>query len=188
MEAMDSKRQKTLRTLMQAAVAAKDLGISHIVVASNSGETALQLLTALREVNAGGDLPKLVCVTHAVGFAGDGVDEMPAEMRKKLADEGFSVLTTTHLFGGVERSMSTMWKGGYPLAMVANALKLFGQGAKVAVEISVMALDSGLIPFGPDVISIGGSGRGADTALLIKPAHSLRFFDTKVKRVIALAE
>jgi hypothetical protein len=74
------------------------------------------------------------------------------------------------------------------LGMVASALKLFGQGAKVAVEIAVMALDSGLIPYGVDVITIGGSGRGADTALLIRPAHSIRFFDTKVKRVITLAE
>lgn len=84
--------------------------------------------------------------------------------------------------------MSGVWKGIYPLSMVANALKLFGQGAKVAVEVAVMALDSGMIPFGEDIIAIGGTGRGSDTALVIRPAHSIRFFDTKVIGVIKLGE
>lgn len=170
-----------------SAAKARELGIGHIVVASNSGSTALEVLRALREAFPGQDVPKVVCVTHMVGFSADGVDEMEPSVRERLSHEGIAVLTTTHLFGGVERSMSGQHKGIYPLSMVANALKLFGQGAKVAVEISVMALDSGLIPHGADVIGIGGSGRGADTALVIRPAHSIRFFDTRVKGVIKLS-
>lgn len=176
--------QKVARLSAQKAL---EMGIGHVVVASNSGKTALQCLMALRSAFTGSQAPKLVCVTHMVGFSEDGVDEMGPEMRKKLSDEGVAVLTTTHLFGGVERSMTGQYKGIYPLSMVANALKLFGQGAKVAVEISVMALDSGLIPFGVDVMALGGAGKGADTALVIRPAHSIRFFDTKVKSVIALS-
>ncbi len=170
-----------------SAKKALELGIGHIVVASNSGTTVMEVLKAVRESFDGKDVPKVVCVTHMVGFSADGVDEMEPSVRAKLSEEGIAVLTTTHLFGGVERSMSGQHKGIYPLSMVANALKLFGQGAKVAVEISVMALDSGLIPHGVDVIGIGGSGRGADTALVIRPAHSIRFFDTRVKGVITLS-
>jgi hypothetical protein len=188
MDTGDIRRQKTASTMDLAAEQALKLNVGHLLVASNTGDTALELLKSIKKAFPDGGAPKLVCVTHSIGFAGDGLDEMPPDMRKSLADEGFQILTTTHLFGGVERSMSKQWNGIYPLGMVASALKLFGQGAKVAVEIAVMALDSGLIPYGVDVITIGGSGRGADTALLIRPAHSIRFFDTKVKRVITLAE
>ena len=177
----------TAEVAMLSAKKALEMGIGHIVVASNSGKTAMEVLRAAREAFSGRQAPKVVCVTHMVGFSADGVDEMEPSARAELSKEGIAVLTTTHLFGGVERSMSGQHKGIYPLSMVANALKLFGQGAKVAVEISVMALDSGLIPHGADVIAIGGSGRGADTALIIRPAHSIRFFDTKVKGVITLS-
>ncbi len=188
---MGPAEQRALATSVTTRLAAKaamEEGIHHIVIASNTGATALSLLEALKAEFPGGGGPKVTCVTHMVGYSEDGADEMPAEMRRRLSSEGVSILTTTHLFGGVERSMTSQWKGIYPLSMVANSLKLFGQGTKVAVEISVMALDSGLIPFGHDVISIGGTGRGADTALMIRPAHSLKFFETAIVRVITMPE
>ncbi len=181
------RTELTSKVARLSAEKALELGIRHIVVASNSGRTAIEVLKAAREAFAGKEVPKVVCVTHMVGFSADGVDEMEPSARAELSREGVMVLTTTHLFGGVERSLSGQHKGIYPLSMIANALKLFGQGAKVAVEVSVMALDSGLIPHGEDVIGIGGSGRGADTALIIRPAHSTRFFDTRVKGVITLS-
>jgi len=48
-----------------------------------------------------------------------------------------------------------------------------------------MAADAGLIPVDRDVIAIAGTGRGADTALRIKPANSARFFELKIREVIA---
>ena len=47
-----------------------------------------------------------------------------------------------------------------------------------------MALDAGLVPYGEEIIAVAGSGTGADTALVITPAHSNNFFDTKVKEII----
>jgi hypothetical protein len=47
-----------------------------------------------------------------------------------------------------------------------------------------MAADSGMIPMTGDVISIAGSGRGADTAVVIKPAHLNDMFDLYVKEII----
>jgi len=75
-------------------------------------------------------------------------------------------------------------QGIYPAEIIASALRLFGQGTKVAIEIAVMALDAGLIPYGVDVIAIAGSNEGADTALIIRPAHSQNFFSTKVKEIV----
>jgi hypothetical protein len=61
---------------------------------------------------------------------------------------------------------------------------MFSQGTKVAVEVAVMALDAGLIPYGQPIVSVGGSGGGADTALVLIPSHSKTFFDTEVLEVI----
>ena len=48
-----------------------------------------------------------------------------------------------------------------------------------------MVADAGLIPIDRDIIAIAGSSSGADTALLIKPANASRFFDLKIKEIIA---
>jgi hypothetical protein len=48
-----------------------------------------------------------------------------------------------------------------------------------------MAADAGLIAVDRDVVAIAGTGRGADTALRIQPANTSRFFDLKIKEVIA---
>jgi len=48
-----------------------------------------------------------------------------------------------------------------------------------------MAADAGLIPVDREVIAIGGTGRGADTALVIKPATASRFFNLEIREIIA---
>ncbi len=156
---------------------AKELEIKHIVVASNSGATA-KLFT--------GKGLEVVCVTHHVGFKEPGEDEMEPEMRKTLQEKGVKVLTTTHLMAGIDRALRFKFEGIYPGEIVASALRLLGQGFKVTVEISVMALDAGLIPYGKEVIAVAGTGRGADAACVITPAHSSQFFDTKVKEIICM--
>lgn len=47
-----------------------------------------------------------------------------------------------------------------------------------------MAADAGLIAMDKDVIGIGGTNEGADTALVIKPANSTRIFDMVIKEII----
>jgi hypothetical protein len=60
-----------------------------------------------------------------------------------------------------------------------------GEGTKVCVEITLMAADAGLIPADKDVVAVAGTGKGADTALRIKPANATRFFDLRIREVIA---
>ncbi|MCW4008465.1 MAG: hypothetical protein NWF09_07265 [Candidatus Bathyarchaeota archaeon] len=71
------------------------------------------------------------------------------------------------------------------LELISNTLRLMGEGTKVCVEITLMAADAGLIPVDEDVVAIAGTGNGVDTALRIKPANTARFFDLKIKEVIA---
>lgn len=170
---------------MAEAVAARagHLGIRDIVVASNQGEAARAILAALGRDKATSDKVaefNVVVVSHHAGFREPGGDEMGPTVRSELAAAGARVLTTTHLFAGVERGVMRKFQGLYPAGIIANTLRLFGQGTKVAVEVAVMALDAGLIPFGRDIIAVGGTGRGADTALVIRPAHSNDFFATNI--------
>jgi hypothetical protein len=46
-----------------------------------------------------------------------------------------------------------------------------------------MAADAGALS-GNDIIAIGGSGHGADTALVLKPAHQNNFFDLRIREII----
>lgn len=86
---------------------------------------------------------------------------------------------------GTTNTRPTLQFGGlYPPDTIANTLRMFGQGVKVAVEISIMALDGGLIPYGEDVVAVGGTHRGADAACVVRPAHSTAAFDTKVVEIV----
>ncbi|HPB71075.1 MAG TPA: hypothetical protein PKX61_10440, partial [Syntrophales bacterium] len=69
--------------------------------------------------------------------------------------------------------------------IMAFTLRTFGQGTKVAVEISLMAADAGLVRTDEDVIAVGGTVSGCDTALLLQPANSAHVLDLKIREVIA---
>jgi uncharacterized protein len=154
---------------------ARELGIGHIVVASNSGETARKLL------NCG---LQIACVTHHTGYVRPGHQEMAPETARELREAGVKLLTTTHFLGGIDRAVENKFGGSYPGGIVAHTLRMLGQGVKVCAEIAVMALDGGLIPYGEDIVAIGGSGRGADTAVVIRPAHGKDFFDARMREII----
>ncbi|HMM21845.1 MAG TPA: pyruvate kinase alpha/beta domain-containing protein [Selenomonadales bacterium] len=166
---------QTRDTVELALERAASHGIADIVVASRSGKTALLLA---------GKVPNLVCVTHAQGFAAPGQNEMSGEMRARLAGLGVNLLTTTHVLSGAERGISRKFTGAYPVEIIAHTLRMFGQGVKVCVEVAVMALDAGLIPHGRDVIAVAGTGDGADTAVILRPAHAADIFDTYISEII----
>ena len=69
----------------------------------------------------------------------------------------------------------------YPEDM-RTAFRRFGPGTKVAVEVVVGAVQAGLVEVGERVIGIGGSSRGADTALVIVAAWD--FADIYVSEII----
>ncbi|HIE23816.1 MAG TPA: hypothetical protein EYP68_06270 [Candidatus Korarchaeota archaeon] len=156
---------------------AETMGIKDIVVASTTGETGAKASEAFKGYN-------LVVVTHVAGFREPGKVELLDEYKRKIEGNNGRILTTTHALSGVERSIRKKFGTIGPAELMANTLRLFGEGTKVCVEIAVMAADSALIPVDKDVICIAGTGRGADTALVIKPAHSINFFDLRVKKIL----
>lgn len=172
---LQAGKENTQATCSLALKRAKELGIQDIVVASNTGETAGFLV---------GKVGNLVVVTHHFGFREPGQNEMDPKERAALSSQGASLVTATHLFGGIDRAVTNKYGGLYPGGLVAQTLRLFGQGTKVCLEIATMAMDAGAIPWGKDVIAVGGTRRGADTALILRPVHAKDFFDSKVLEVI----
>ena len=171
-------KQNTESVLRLVKKYAQAEGIRDIVVASTTGETGIKASKALKGLN-------VVVVSHHVGFHEPGVWEMEDDNLKKILENGAKILTATHALSGVERAIRKKFETIMPLEIMANTLRLFGEGTKVCVEITLMAADAGLIPAGGEVIAIGGTGRGADTALVIKPATASRFFNLGIKEIIA---
>ena len=169
-------RENTKKTVELALSAVKERKIRYIVVASNSGRTA-GLFKGVKDC-------EVVCVTHASGFAEKGRNEMPEAVRNELIGSGLKVLTATHVLSGAERGLSRKFGGVYPVEIIANTLRMFGQGVKVCVEISIMALDAGLIPYNEPVIAVAGTDGGADACVILKPAHANSILDTRVIEII----
>jgi hypothetical protein len=169
-------KENTKKVIEIALKVSWEKNINDIVFPSASGYTA-SFFEDLKNKN-------LVCVTHVNGFVNKGENEMPLELREKLINKGIKVLTTTHVLSGAERGLSRKFGGIYPVEIVANTLRMFGQGTKVAVEIAIMALDAGLIPYGKPVISLGGTEEGVDTSLILYPSHASSLFETKIVEIL----
>lgn len=169
-------KANTDRTIELAYAKAIQESVKEIVVASYSGYTAFKALDRFKGF-------KVVVVGGAAGFEKNWNRMMSEETREMLEEKGAVVVFSTHVLSGIERAFATRFGGSYPVLGVAETLRLFGQGTKVCVEITVMAADAGDLS-GKDVIAIGGTHSGADTALLITPAHTKSFFDLRIREVI----
>ena len=110
------------------------------------------------------------------------------ETRKHFEEAGMDIVTAGHALSGAERCFSTYFGGYGPIEIVANTLRMFSQGVKVCVEVSTMALDAGKIPYQEKIVAIAGSGRGADTVVLLTPSYTRSILDTKVHKIIEMPE
>jgi len=169
---------KTVEIAVREAV---DRQIPCIIVASNTGATARALAGECQARNYGG---KLICVPHVYGFKEAGTNELTDEERAALEGQGVKFCIAAHALSGAERGLSRKFQGVYPVELIAHTLRMMGQGTKVCVEIAVMALDAGLIPYGKPVIALGGTGRGADTAAILTPGYSNSVLDTKIHEIL----
>jgi len=152
--------------------------IRDIIVASTTGKTGARAAKTFKGRN-------VVIVTHNFGFQEPGKNELREEHRKQMLAEGAKIFTGIHALSSAERAIRKDFGTIQPLELMANVLRRLGEGTKVCIEITMMAADAGLIPADKDVVAIAGTGRGADTALRIHPANAARFFDMKIREIIA---
>jgi len=166
----------TEELLDRAATYASDHDIDAVCVASTSGETGAAAAERFGE--------DLVVVGHSYGFDEPNEQELDAEHIETIEAAGGDVFVGPMAFSNVGSAISE--RDGYAThEVIADVLRLFGQGTKVAVECPLMACDAGLVDSGSRVLSIGGTGSGADTALLVKAANTRDFFDARVLDVVA---
>ncbi len=144
----------------------KEGDIKYVLVASSTGETALKLYDSIKDLDV-----KLICVTYNAGYKEEykaAFDKNVPEFEKK----GISYVRATHCLSAGERSVNKKYSGTAPLLLIADTYRTLSQGLKVAVEISLMATDAGKVPSSEKIISIGGSSKGCDSAVVIRNSYS----------------
>lgn len=172
---LDSKN--TEETLKLAKERAQKLGIRNIVVASTTGDTGVKASEIFKGYN-------LVVVTHVTGFREPNAQEFVFENRRTIEKNNGNILTAAHAFGTLGRAVRKRFGVIQIDEIIANVLRIFCQGVKVACEVTCMAVDAGFIRTDEEAIGIGGSGSGADTAIVLKPSNTQTFFNTKIEEII----
>ena len=169
--------ENTEAVLSIARQRAGELDIKTILVASTTGSTALRAVEVFKGL-------RVIAVSHVTGMRSPDAQELTEENRKLIESKGGLILTTTHVFSGVGRAVRK--KFGAPAVgdIMANSLRVLGEGMKVACEISLMAADSGLVRTDEDIIAIGGTDSGADTAVVLKPVNAHHFFELKIREIL----
>lgn len=170
-------KQNTDRTLALAKARADKLGIRTILVATTGGDTGRKAA----ELFAG---YRVVAVTHSTGFSEPNAQEMTDENRDAILAAGAQILTCQHSFGGVGRAVRRKLDTYELEEIVAYTFRTFGEGMKVVCEIAPMAADAGLVRTDEEVMAIAGTGRGADTAVVLRPANAQDFFDLRIAEVV----
>ena len=171
-------RENTEETFRIAKKRAEELGIKTILVASTYGDTAAMAVDVFEGF-------RVIAVSHVTGHSEPNVQQFTEENRQKVEKSDATIVTAAHAFtGGVNMAMRKKFNTYLLGDVIANVLRIFGQGMKVVCEIAIMTADAGLVRTDEDVIVISGSGRGADTAVVLKPVTSVDFFDLKVQEIL----
>lgn len=177
----------TTAVLELALERAQEINIRKLVIASETGRSALKALEIFKSADI-----KLVVVTHypatTIGPRGRipiGLKRPEYTQRLKfLLAHGVKLVQGTRPLAPPSRSIN--WDAPTPEGIVDKTLELFGAGTKIAIEICLMATDAGEIEEGEEVISCAGTYKGLDTALVVRGTFSMNFFkDFEVREVIA---
>ncbi len=147
------------------------LGIKKLVLASTTGATAMKAVEFFK-----GKGIKLIVIPHQFGFR--EAHAFRQELVQPIKDAGHEVHVGTMLF-----HTENLYDSNVPTLM-ANLLRCFCQGIKVCFEIALMATDAGLVTIGEKVIAIAGTGRGADTALVMQASSSRNLKKLRVNEIL----
>ena len=147
-------------------------GINKVVLASTMGATARKAMDFFQ-----GSGVKLVVVPHQYDFIRE-VNPFPQELVKTLRESGHEVHFGTMLF-----HTENLYESNVPTLM-ANLLRCFSQGVKVCFEMVMMTTVAGLLTKSEKVIAIAGTGRGADTALVMQASSSRNMKKLRVNEIL----
>ena len=141
------------------------------MLASTRGDTARAAAQSFEGTGL-----QLVVIPWQYGFR--DTQPFPQELVAHLQQKGHRVHFGTMLF-----HTDDLYGIKTPQVM-ANLLRIFGQGIKVCVEIIMMACDGGQIDLGEKVIAVAGAGAGADTAIVATASSSTKMSGLRVHEII----
>ncbi len=177
----------TERVLRAAKIRCKETGINKVVIASETGRSAIKALDVFKEMKI-----KIIVVTHYPAETWGPKGNIPIGLKrkeytenlKKLIENGCKIVQGTRPFAPPSRSV--YWEHPTPEGVIDKTLEIFGAGTKIAIEAAIMAADAGELEEGEEVVACAGTYKGLDTALVVKTAYSMNFFkDFEVREIIA---
>lgn len=163
-------------------------GVRQVVVASTSGETAAKFARSLKSK------AEVICVSEAP-YRRERGEEWPCldkKFRQELEKLGAVIIDRSPEIFHHSVLEQARFSDAFPERLVRETLYLFGQGMKVAVEVALIAVSCGYVAPFKDVIGVGGSGSGADTAILLRATYPACIFDRdpakrlEIKEIIAM--
>lgn len=175
---IENTTQFTCKLALERAL---ELGIKFIVLASSTGNTAQIMCKVAEEMGVKiGDDVNIISV--------GGGRKTPWAKQTEL--HGMINISGTSALSGVDRSVRWKYGGIYPMELISATLKRISQGMKVCIEIAIMAADQREIPVNEDIISMGGTHLGSDTAVVMKANSSSNFFHEdegiKIREIICM--
>lgn len=171
-------KENTKDTIDAACKRCKEGDINKVVVATSSGDTGLKVIKALK-----GTKIQTIPVGLSAASAYSDTPEL-LNNKKEFEKLGIRYIQGTLALSGVERAIKKRWDTAGPVMVLADGLKIPCEGFKVGIEVTIMATDAGFVSPDENVLCIAGTGRGADTVMVVKPAYSNNFFDFAVREII----
>ena len=167
----------TEKTLELAIQRAHELDIKKLVVASETGLSALKAVEMLR-----GSGINLIVVTSAAGTKIENtvignlrVGISDKEIWSQLAKSGARIVRATDPLYNIGAALEH--RGVPTLAtLIRMCLRMISSGTAVCVTAVLMATDNGVLTEGEEVVSVAGSWIGLDTALVVRAANSVNLF------------
>jgi hypothetical protein len=158
--------------------------IRDVVVASTSGATALKFARALK------DEARIICVSESP-FRREWGNEYPCldpKIKEELERLGVIVLDKVPYVLHGSLYETSKYSFPTPETVFKETLYAFGQGMKVAVEVVLSAVDCGVLEPFKDVIGVGGSGVGADTAIVVRSTYPGTVFSKEKEKRLEIRE
>lgn len=140
----------------------KEGDVKTVIVASTSGATGLKFAKALKGI------AEVITVSH---------ETMDSENKREIVGLGAKALDKTHLPLETRRREA-----------VKNSYYTLGQGFKAAVEVILIAADKAAVALYKDVIGVGGTDRGSDTAIVARATTSKDAFGEDRERKLEIRE
>jgi len=165
-------KDNTAEVLRLAKERASKRRINKIVIASTRGDTAKSAARALE-----GTALHMTVIPWQYYFR-ENRQPFPEDLVHEMQSKGHRVHFGTMLFHTADLY------GMQAPTLMANVLRIFGQGIKVCVEITMMATDGGCLEQGEKIIAIAGTGSGADTAVIATAAPSTKFQALRIHEII----